>query len=201
MTILYDSTGNDNHAYQNTQSLQFASVEGAYKAGGNSVIWTEQNNKMLVQPGGTTPPNASSYIDLYYSCDISYDGGYNVLLPVMQASINNTYMLGGVSGNTGTNISNSFGSPTHYLNGSVSGWTTLASVYTSLYKTGRNQITIIGGNTSGAGWLNATIGGSQDFGRYWEGGMGMYWFWAADTTSVREEIEDKYNRLCALNIR
>ena len=202
MTILYDSTGNANHAYQNTQSLQFASVEGAYKAGGNSVIWTENNNRMLVQSGGTTPPNASAYIDLYYSCNITYDGGFNLFFPVMQRGVNSHFMLVGQLSSASTAINNGFVSPTYYLNGSLSGLSTRGDVYASLYQTGRNQITIIGGNTSSSDWLlSPTIGGSQDFGRYWEGGMGMYWFWVESTSSVRAEIEEKYNRLCALNIR
>lgn len=202
MTILYDSTGNGNHAVQSTQSLQLRQVEGNVKIGSDGLLWTENSNRMLVQSGGTTPPNASSYVDVYCSCDISYDGGWGTILPVMQRSVNQQFMLRGDASSSSTAINNVFGSPTYYLNGSLSGWSTRGDVYTALYRTGRNQITIIGGNTSGTDWLlGPTIGGSQDFGRYWEGGMGMYWFWVASTASVRTEIESKYNRLCALNIR
>jgi len=201
MTILYDSTGNDNHLIQGTQSLQFIMVEGAVKIGDEGLMWVENNNRMFVQSGGTLPPNAQAYIDLYCSVDVSYDGGWGGIWPIMAQGVNARYMLLGVSGDVSTAINNSFGTPSYYLNGSAAGWTTRANVWDSLHQTGRQQVTIIGGDTSVAGWLNASIGGSLDFGRYLEGGIGMFWFWAVDTSAVRTEIEDKYNRLSSLNIR
>jgi hypothetical protein len=201
MTILYDSTGNDNHLIQGTQSLQFRMVEGAVKIGDEGLMWVENNNRMVVQSGGTLPPNAQSYIDIYSSVDVSYDGGFGLIFLFMTLSVNQTYMLVGLNGSTSTALSNNFGSPTYYLNGSTSGMANRDQVWDSLYQTGRQQVTIIGGNTSNAAWLNASIGGSFDFARYNEGGIGMFWFWAVDTSSVRTEIEDKYNRLSSLNIR
>jgi hypothetical protein len=164
-------------------------------------MWVEAANRMHVESGGTLPPNAQPYIDVYMSSEISYNGGFNSIWPAMGASVNNWYMLVGVNGSASTTINRVFGSPNYFLNGSPANWLTAGDVYNELYRTGRNQITMIGGNTSNSGWLGASIGGSFDFGRYGEGGMGMYWFWTADTTSVREEIEEKYNSLCALNIR
>jgi hypothetical protein len=200
MTILYDSTGNGNHLIQGTQSLQFIMVEGGVKIGNNGLIWVENNNRMFIQSGGTLPPNAQAYIDVYYSVDVSSDGNFGGIWPSMTVSVNGPYMLLGASGSVLTAINNTFGTPTYYLNGAAAGWTTRANVWNSLYQTGRQQVTIIGGNTSNAAWLNASFG-SHDFGRYWVGGIGMFWFWAVDTSSVRTDIEDKYNRLCALNIR
>jgi hypothetical protein len=200
LTILYDSTGNGNHLIQGTQTLQFRMVEGAVKIGDEGFMWTENNNRMVVQSGGTLPPNAQAYVDVYCSFDVSFEN-LNTITPIMQTSVNSYCMLRGDGSSSSTAFFINFGTPTYYLNGLPSGWVTRGDVYSSIYKTGRHQVTIIGGNTSLSPWLSATIGGSQDFGRYWEGGIGMFWFWAVDTSSVREEIEEKYNRLSSLNIR
>lgn len=195
ITTWYDTTGNGNHLKQTVAANQVPiSNYGGIQLDDGGVILRD-NTKLDMTTGGTNSPIGAAVFDIYST--ISVNAFVNGIYALFSRRTNSGFMLLGQSGSTAHFASN-FGSGTYYFNGSAAGWANRGDVYTALYQTGRNQISILGASTTSADWSTNFRTGELDFGTYVEGASCMHWMWTTSTAANRTAIEAAQNALMDL---
>ena len=188
VTIIYDSTGNGNYAFQNTVSSQIIIASGG--------VLTLLDNQLNFQYGyvitnGSNSPLTASPIDVYQVFKTSTTSGTQRLLGLGGLNANiGVQLIAQLS--TATNISVGFTPITYYQDGVLKSWANRTAVFSDVVSPNvRTQLSMIGGRYTSSS-ANLTIGGEFAFNFRARGAL-TTWGWATDTSADRTAIETLLN--------
>ena len=194
VTIIYDTTGNGNNAYMNTEAQQCRIADAGSLTLYNKGLryyWNGQRQRYNITNATNSPYNKSR-LDTYLLHTRATSNNLGMPIGILNISINGGFVL---LSQSSTQLPYYYvGTPTYYLNGNGISWPTRTSVFNSLPTGNLDQISILGATTNTAISSSVlVIGSTYDFNFSFRGAMQTHWGWTVDTSADREAIEALIN--------